>query len=914
MTRSLPGVPAASWAERIFRLSLWLYPIAFRRAHGEEMACMFRAQERDARCENRFGRFLLAALRDAFVGPIEARRRPIYEPPHQLNPRKAFVSTWLRSTLPHDLKLACRRLVRNPAFTWVGVLTLALGIGATTAIFSAVYGILLRPLALESPDRLVVLSLHRADLPSDARGFYPHHVGLLREQLQGRGFEGVTSYLWDSATLEGIGSADGGSMQGEAEEISGAAMVDGSFFELLGAEPLRGRWLDERDLLPNRRGQTVVLSESLWASRFGRDESILGRTLVLDGQPVTVVGIAPDGVPLPRADVSLWMLQDWNPYDRGLWDRLSMMARLSPETSPAQAEARLAAAGDELVKIHQRIEGYTNGATPFEESLVGHARPALVALAGGVGLILLLACANLASLMLARVSRQRQDVATRRALGAHWSHLASQQMVESLLLALLGGAAGLGLAFGLHHAMATLGASFLPRTSDVRLDLPVLAFALAASVLTGVVVGLVPALYAFAHDLASTLRGVRSAGGGHRTRGVLVAVQVALAVSLAVGAGLMSRTLLELGTVDTGFDPAGVGAARVYLDDESYGEDAQQLEYMGSLLDRLRQRSDVVAAGATSGLPFDPITIDYDLPYTLPGQEESASRQAQYRIVTPGYLDAMGILLLRGRDFDRRDHATGQQVALVNEAMVRVAWGGDDPLGETFSIFGGHRTMKVVGVVGDLAFRGPSDVARPEFYVPNDQQPFSALTVVVRSAGIERPWRRRGCGRCRAGHRRDRARTRPASARPQRLHPRRAEKGRAGPAALSHASSRCLRRGVPVAGGSRHLRHARRLDRRQSPRAGFAPRTRCRWARHRVTGGPAWSRRHCGRRRGGARTGPPRRPLPRAVSLRRRSWRSGRTPRRGAGRSGAERRRVAGTRPPRRPHRTVEGAVGGVTR
>lgn len=716
------GEARPNLTERLFRLSLWLYPIAFRRAHGEEMTRMFRDLERDARARRRRGRFLLAALRDAMVGPIEARRRPVYEPPRHLKPKES-----LMSTLPHDLRLACRRLVRNPVFTLVAVFTLAVGIGANTAIFSAVYGVLFRPLAVEQPDRLVVLSLHRADLPSDARGFIPQHVDLLRERLESGGFDGVTSYLWDSVTLEGDGAS-------EAVEIGSAAMVDGSFFELLGAQPLRGRFLDASDVVPHQRGRSVVLSEALWTTRFGRDEDLVGGSLVFDGQSVQVVGVAPGGVPLPRDGVSLWMVQDWDPNDRGLWDRLMVMARLAPSTTLPQAEAKLAAAADDLTKIHRRLDGYTLGATPFEESLVGAARPALVALAGGVGLILLLACANLASLMLARVSRQRQDVATRRALGAHWSHLASQQVTESLVLALLGGVAGLGLALGLHRALTALGASFLPRTGDIRLDLPVLAFALVASVLTGLVVGLVPAIHAFAHDLASTLRGARAAGGGHRTRGVLVAVQVALAVALAVGAGLMARTLAELGSVEPGFDTEGVAAARVYLDDASYGRDDQQRAYFYSLLETLRGRSDVAEAGATSGLPFDPITIDYDLPYARPGQDEDASRQAQYRIITPGYLRAMGIPLLQGRDFDRRDQETGERVALVNEAMVRVGWPGEDPLGETFSIYGGHRTMRVVGVVGDLAFRGPSDVARPEFYVPHAQDPSGAMTVVARSA------------------------------------------------------------------------------------------------------------------------------------------------------------------------------------
>ena len=249
--------------------------------------------------------------------------------------------------------------------------------------------------------------------------------------------------------------------------------------------------------------------------------------------------------------------------------------------------------------------------------------------------------------------------------------------------------------------------------------------------------GLIPTLHIFAHDLASTLRGVRSVGGGHRTRGVLVATQVALAVALAVGAGLMARTLLELAAVEPGFRTEGVGAARVYVDDERYGEDAQQRLYFGALLDQLRSRPGVAQAGATSGLPFDPITIDYDLPYATRGQEEDGARQAQFRTITPGYLEAMGIPLLRGRALDSRDRETGERVALVNEAMVRIAWEGEDPIGDTFSIYGGNRTMRVVGVVGDLAFRGPADVARPEFYVPYDQHPFSAMTVVAKAAHLE---------------------------------------------------------------------------------------------------------------------------------------------------------------------------------
>ena len=380
----------------------------------------------------------------------------------------------------------------------------------------------------------------------------------------------------------------------------------------------------------------------------------------------------------------------------------------------------------------------------FRDTLIGSARPAILAAAGAVGLILLIACANMASLQLSRAVVREREIATRRALGAQRSHLTSQLLIESLLLSSLGGIFGVALAFGLHRVLLGLASGLLPRLYEVRLDLPVLSFAAGVSVLAGLVFGMAPAVWAFTRNLAGSMRGQRHARARHiligDPRQALVVMQVTVAVVLVSAAALLLRNLAELRSVDPGFSSAGVGGARIYLDDAVYASDPQQAAYFEDLLERLRSVPGIETAGASSGLPMDPLTIDYDLPYTLPGEEEiETTRQAHFRTVTPGYLETLGAPLLRGRMIAASDRADGEQVVVINETFARLAWGQRDPVGESFAIYGGRRSLQVIGVVGDVRFHGPAEQTRPAFFVPHSQASYSAMTVIARTAsGRER--------------------------------------------------------------------------------------------------------------------------------------------------------------------------------
>ena len=361
-----------------------------------------------------------------------------------------------------------------------------------------------------------------------------------------------------------------------------------------------------------------------------------------------------------------------------------------------------------------------------------------IAAADPLGMI---ACANMASLLLSRAVVREREIATRRALGARRLQLTSQLLVESLALAVLGGVGGVVLAIGLHRVLLSLGAGLLPRLYDVRLDWPVLGFAAGISLLAGLVFGLAPVFFAFTRDLAGAMRGALGGPSGRRARGyalvgarpLLVMTQVAVAVVLVTTAALLLRSLGELRAVAPGFEAEGVGGARIYLDDGTYADDEQEVAYFDALLDRIASMPGVASVGATSGLPMDPQTIDYDLPYQMVGEAPSdALRQAHFRTITPGYLETLGAPLLRGRALDPRDHADSEPVAVINETFARVAWGDREPVGERFGIYGGTRWLRVVGVVGDVRFHGPGEATRPAFFVPHRQTTYGAMTVIAR--------------------------------------------------------------------------------------------------------------------------------------------------------------------------------------
>ncbi len=635
------------------------------------------------------------------------------------------------TTLHHDLVLALRTLRKSPAFSLVAIMTLALGVGANTAIFSVVYGVLLRPLGLGDPSTLAVVSLHREGQPGDVSGFWVSYFDDLGERVgDAPEIEKLTSYLFESTTYW-TGE--------EVVEIDNVIVADGSYFDVLDAQPMLGRLLGAEDVTPNQMGSTCVISESFWRNRLGGDPEVVGRDIELDERMVTIVGVLPDGLPL--SDTRIWLSQGFDDADRTLRGRLNVLARLTPGSDLEAAQQSLRTATGALQSEYPRFSDYTVTLRSFREAVVGQIRPAMLLAAGTAGLILLIACSSLANLLLARATSRGREMATRRALGARLDQVISQMLSESLLLALLGGALGVGLAVLLQGVLLRLAPSGMPRVDAVFVDLPVVVFALSISLLAGAAFGLIPVLHVSRLDPARKIGGgiVTGAGGarGGGLQRVLVIGQMAVAVGLLLLASLMVRSFHQLRAVDPGFAAEGLGAARLYLDSDTYSDDEAEAQYFRTLLERLRAVPEIESVGASSGLPMDPITIDYDLPYTLPTDDPSADgdvKQAYFRSITPGYLETMGIPLREGRTFDGRDHAEAERVAVINETFARLGWGDQPAVGESFSIYGGSQQLRIVGVVGDVRFSGPAAVYKPEFFVPHSQHSYGAMTVVARSS------------------------------------------------------------------------------------------------------------------------------------------------------------------------------------
>jgi putative ABC transport system permease protein len=734
-------------AERAYRRLMTLLPKTLRSVHGEDMARVFSDLYRDACASGLLAKavFLTRAFTDLVTTAVSTRfvERERDGEAHVVTrsdggSRKArtAVRMTMRMTMTmtwkHDVAVALRLLAHSPSFAGFAVLTMALGIGANIAIFSAVYGVLLRPLGLSEPAALNVVRLHRKGNDADVTGFSPRYLRDLDERLSGPPPVGrLTSYIYESVTL---------SRDGEVDEIGSVLAVAANFFEVMGVRPILGRTFSPEDMIPNQRGKVCVIDESFWLGRLGGAEDVIGTELILDEEAVSVVGVIPSNLPLPDSDVQLWIPQSWDENDVTLLGRLLAVARLSSGGDTGVAQPLFSAAADELAANHPRFEEYTISLQSFRERLIGRARPPLVLATVAVGLILLIACANTANLLLSRAAVRAREMATRRALGAHRAHVLSQLVVESLTLAVPGGVIGVLMALGLHRALLAVAPSYLPRLHDVRIDLPVLVFAALVTVLSGFLFGLAPVAHTFRFDLVGQMSGGAGGGAGlgespPKLSRVLVAAQLGLAVALVMSAALMVKSLSNLRKVNQGFQTVGVGAARIYLDDRQYVDTDAENVYFRSLLEQLRSRGDIEAAGASSGLPLDPYTIDYDLPYTLPGEEPERGnvKQAFFRTITPGYVEAMRIPLVAGRAFDETDRAETRPVALVNESFANAAWPSRNPVGGRFFIYGGRRELLVVGVVRDVRFAGPAAPYKPEFYVPHSQAGYGAMTVVARS-------------------------------------------------------------------------------------------------------------------------------------------------------------------------------------
>ena len=651
---------------------------------------------------------------------------------------RARSRTELLESVGQDLRYAARTLRRTPGFTAAAVLTLALGIGATTAIFSVAYGVLVRPLGYAEPERIVQLWETSTRTPGDRN---PLSIPNYRDfAAQSRSFDAIGAYAFNRFTLAGDRALP--------EQVQGAQLL-GDVFRVLGVRPLLGRTLGP----DAERVNVVVLSEALWRRRFGADRAVLGRAVRMNGEPYTVVGVMPASFRFPSDDVELWtgyatILADATVATARGRRFQRAVARLRPGVTAAAAGRELnAIAGRLAAQFPDDDAGGGAMVVPLREQLVGDVRPALRVLVGAVGCVLLIACANVAHLLLARTAVRERELALRVALGAGRRRVARQLLTESAALALVGGALGVALAYAAVTALVRLAPDALPRLADVRVDVRALAFATAASLATGLAAGLAPALRGARRGLALAARQGGGAGGvrGQRAHGALVTAEVAAALVLLVGAGLLMRSFQRLRTVDPGASPAGVATMLVVPGLAKYQTPAHQRAVFERLVEGVAAVPGVLAVGLCDCQP-----PDHARTYTAFLVEGGATEMAalpntdQIR-VGANYFGALRIPVLAGRAFTGADRDGSLPVAVVSEALARrhLAAGAAsaDPraalaaaVGRRVS-FDGENWLTVVGVVGDVRYDGIAGEVQPALYLPFAQDPFPGMYMFVRAAG-----------------------------------------------------------------------------------------------------------------------------------------------------------------------------------
>ena len=640
-------------------------------------------------------------------------------------------------TLLQDLRYAVRLLLKSPGFTAIAVLTLALGIGANTAIFSVVNAVLLRPLAFRNPSRLVIVA-EKSPFPTITTS-YQNYVDW---HDQSRSFESLEATRGTAITLTGAG---------EPERLN-ARMATAPLFPLLGVEARLGRtFLAEED----RAGGSpvVLLSYGLWQRRFAGSREVIGKSLTLDAQPYTVVGVLPAGFELLQsADVFL-PFTPWAktlPDDRNWHPGIVVVGRLKPGISREQART-------EMVGITKRLEeqypDYNTGTSAdvvgLQEQMVKNVRPALLMLLGAVSFVLLIACVNVANLLLSRADTRGREVAIRTAMGAGRGRVVQQLLTESVLLSFAGGALGLLLAWAALGPLLKLSAGSVPQVFSVGLDRWVLAFAFGVSVLTGLFFGIVPAMRTAKLDLREALnegsRGSTAGPGHHRIRGALVAMEIALAMLLLVGSGLLLRSFSRLQEVPPGFQADHLLVADIPLSQTAYARPEQRFEFFDRLVERAKALPGVRSAGAASFLPVS--GGGSIIHFNIAGRPPKTPHDyiaAGYRTITANYFETLGMPLEQGRFFTPADNEKSPGVVMINATMARTYFPGENPLGKRMQIGATPSpadqvpTMEVVGVVGDV--RQSLDVdSKAEMYLPYRQAdsilPVFQLSIVLRAVG-----------------------------------------------------------------------------------------------------------------------------------------------------------------------------------
>jgi putative ABC transport system permease protein len=663
-------------------------------------------------------------------GDLSGIRREIRHIDRQTE-RQMRMTHWLLD-LRQDVVSAARQFRKAPGFTAAAVLTIALGIGATTAIFGVVNAVVLRPLPFAQPERLV----------------------LVEEWVRGQSNNVSAGNFvdWRAATLDvfthlaavnyvNVNLAD----TQEPERVL-AGLVSRGFFEMFGMAPLHGRFLRPEEDRPGSDA-VVVLSHGLWVRRFAADAGIVGQTIRLNDRPHVVVGVMPAAFDYLADNGALWAPIAFTPEREAMHDEhyLAVFGRLVPGATLAHANARLVAVAAEIEKRFPKDnEGVSARAFSYGEWLVQDVRQRLFIWLGAVACVLLIACANVANLLLARGTGRARELAVRASLGASRWRIVRQLLAESLVLAIVGAAGGVLLAWWATHLLAATGPASLPRLFQAEVDGIVLLFAVALTMTSAVAFGLVPALRAARTDLHVVIReGGRSAGGGvarDHVRSLLVASEVALAVMLIVGAGLLLRAAWQLQHVSLGFEPAGVLTARVTLPAGGYPSGERALQAFDDMIDRLRHAPGVTAAGMTSQVPMGPGGNGNGLiPDGRPIDPDNML-PSRLRIVSPRYLETMGVALVRGRHFTADDRRGAPRVMIVSQSLAGAAWPGEDPIGKRMLCCEGDekdpRAKTVIGVVGDVRSNGPASEIRHEFYLPAAQVPEEAWSWIQRTMTI----------------------------------------------------------------------------------------------------------------------------------------------------------------------------------
>lgn len=644
------------------------------------------------------------------------------------------------TTLLGDLRFAARTLLKAPGFTLVVICTLALGIGANTTIFSMVNAILLKSLPFPEPDRLVMVW---GDSPE--QGNHRNQVSAtdVADWRSGNSvFAEVATFTEWRPIFSGA--------NGEPERLPAMQVGDG-YFKVMGAEPILGRaFLPEEQ--EEGKDRVIILSHGLWQSRFGADPAVVGKTVTLNARPYTIVGVMPASFHSLPASVVPHPAAYYRPvaekYDDEERDarHLRAIARLKPDVTLAQAQAEMTLIASRLEAAHPtHNRGYGVHLVSLPEDTVGGLRPTLIALFAAVGSVLLIACANIGNLLLARSASRQKEIAVRLALGASRWRLIQQLLTESVLLALLGGSAGLLLALWGTSFVEALGASVTPLLHGIKVDGRVLGFTLLASLATGILFGLAPALYVCRPDLNSSLKdgghGASTGSVRNRLRSTLVLAEIVLALVLLVGAGLAIKSVANLRGVNPGFSPDHLLTMNVALPGAKYPKGADWIAFYKNLVARVQELPGVQAAGLTSVLPLSDNFDGRGLAVEDHPKPRGEEIHADLYVTDADYLRAMAIPLRSGRTFDEHDRENSAPVALINETTARNLWPNTDPLGKRVKLAGAGQNSEpwrtVVGVVSDVSQYGLDKGAPMQVYFPHAQFPTSQVTLVVRSAAAD---------------------------------------------------------------------------------------------------------------------------------------------------------------------------------